>query len=188
MSRCGRAWQALKTVVAVGLSIVALQLLLPLLQLVLVLIWVDPFNDAPLPSDAALQTLFAQHRGELDELRQMMQQDAGLQRVGPDFTRPEDPAGVGVSPARLARYRQLLRAAGVEQGLLVEGGEIDFLVGTRGLAVSGSAKGFAWSVQPDPGATLVEGDLDAAFDRLADKRALIERPLDGPWRLRLDAR
>lgn len=186
MSRRSRVWLAV--VLTAALALYVWRGFVSKLLFIAVLMGTDPFGGTPHPTDAALMAQFAAHRGEFDELRQMMQEDGGLQRVGPDFTRPADPASLGVAPARLARYRQLLATAGVAEGLLRQGGEIVFLASTRGLSVSGSGKGVAFGAGPDEAATLVEGDLDAAFARLADKRALLERPLEGSWRLWLDAR
>ena len=57
---------------------------------------------------------------------------------------------------------------------------------TRGLAISGSAKGFVHAEHADKDATIVDGDLDAAAASLKEKDALLERRIDGDWWLMLD--
>ena len=59
---------------------------------------------------------------------------------------------------------------------------------TRGLAISGSAKGFVYAPSADADATVVEGDLDAAAASATDKDVLLERKIDESWWLLLDMR
>ena len=55
-----------------------------------------------------------------------------------------------------------------------------FLVSTQGLAISGSGKSFVHAEHADPDATVIDGDLDAAVDALADKDVLLQRRIDEP--------
>ena len=55
------------------------------------------------------------------------------------------------------------------------GETIEFIVHTRGLAIGGSGKGFAYAADADPDATIIEGDLDAAAASLSMKDVLLER-------------
>jgi hypothetical protein len=59
----------------------------------------------------------------------MIGQDGSIQRLAPDFTRP-DPAPI--TPERLADYRQRLQRAGVAHGFSHYGDAIEFIVSTRG--------------------------------------------------------
>ena len=63
-----------------------------------------------------------------------------------------------------------------------------FLVSTQGLAISGSGKSFVHAEHADPDATVIDGDLDAAVDALADKDVLLQRRIGERWWLQLDRR
>jgi hypothetical protein len=115
----------------------------------------------------------------------MIGQDRSIQRLAPDFTRP-DPAPI--TPERLADYRERLQRAGVAHGFSHYGDTIEFIVSTRGLAISGSGKSFVHAEHADANATLVESDLDAAVEALTDKDALLQRKIADGWWLQLDMR
>jgi hypothetical protein len=90
---------------------------------------------------------------------------------------------------RVALYRRLCSEAGIRQGFSHYGGAIEFLVNTRGLAISGSSKGFVHRVGPDPDAIIVDADLDIAAVALAKQRdVLLQRRIEGDWWLQLDRR
>lgn len=153
--------------------------------LILRLTIADPFGGKPHPTDAEMLEQFAKAQPALEELVAMIGHDPDIQRLAPDFIRP-DPAPI--SPERLADYRQRLQRAGVAHGFSHYGDTIEFIVSTRGLAVSGSGKSFVYSAAPDPDATVVEVDLDAIVDALTDKDVLLQRKIDGDWWLQLDMR
>ena len=146
---------------------------------------VDPFGGPQHPSDDALLALFAVQRPALDELVGMLGEEPGIERLAADFTRP-DP--LAVAPARVADYRKRLAAAGIAHGLARYGKTATFIVSARGLAISGSAKAFVHAARADADATVVNGDLDAAAAALADKHALLQRPISDGWWLQLDMR
>ena len=145
----------------------------------------DPFGGGPHPSDAAMLAQFAQVRPALEELVVMIGQDGSIQHLAPDFTRP-DPAPI--TAERLADYRQRLQRAGVAHGFSHYGDAIEFIVSTRGLAISGSGKSFVHAATADADATVVDGDLDAAVNALTDKDVLLQRKIGGDWWLQLDMR
>lgn len=149
---------------------------------------VNLLDDPPHPSDAAMLAQFAQQRPALEELVGMIEQDPAIQRLAPDFTRPDNLAAIGVPPERVADYRHRLLATGIAHGFSHYGDAIEFIVSTRGLAISGSGKSFVHSAEPDPDATVVGGDLDAAVGALTDKDVLLQRRIDGDWWLQLDMR
>ena len=115
------------------------------------------------PSSATLIQQWRDHRKEFDETLQMFLADTALGRVAPDFTRPEDPTTIGVRPERIARYRQLLRSAGVASG--IEGyapkNMVWYRVSDRGLSISGSSKGIIWRSETPGAPDLLLDDLDA---------------------------
>jgi hypothetical protein len=152
------------------------------------LVILDPFGGAPHPSDAAMLDQFRAKRVILEELVRTIEQDPQLQRLAPDFTRPDDFASAGVAADRIAVYRRLCREADVAHGFSHYGEAIEFIVHTRGLAISGSAKGFVYAPHADPDAMIIEGDLDAAAASLKEKDVLLERRIDGNWWLELDMR
>jgi hypothetical protein len=152
------------------------------------LVILDPFGGTPHPTDEAMLAQLRAQRPVLEELVRKIEQHPELKRVGPDFTRPDDFASAGVSTDEIAGLRLLCAQAGVAQGFSHYGDSIEFIVHTRGLAISGSAKGFVYSAEPDPDATIVEGDLDAAAASPRQKNGLLERRIDGSWWLELDRR
>src|SRR5258706_15795853 len=99
-------------------------------------------NHAP---DQELINTWRDHKSEFQQLLQMFISDKGLGRVAPNFTRPENPISVGVTPERVKAYRNLCDALGLYAG--IEGYDekeiIWFHASTQGLAVSGSSKGYA---------------------------------------------
>jgi hypothetical protein len=152
------------------------------------LVILDPFGGGPHPTDDVMLAQFRAKRLILEELVRRIEQHPELQRVGPDFTRPEDFASVGVSADAIAGLRRLCAQAGIAHGFSHYGGSIELIVHTSGLAISGSAKGFVHSAEPDPAATIVEGDLDAAAAAPQQKDGLLLRRIDGNWWLELDRR
>jgi hypothetical protein len=148
----------------------------------------DPFGGLPHPTDKAMLAQFHAERRTLEELVRMAGEDRKLVRLGPDFTRPEDLGPHGISVDRITTYRRLCAKARIPHGFTHYGDAIGFIVHTRGLAISGSAKGFVYAASADPDAKVVEGDLDAAAASAEDKDVLLERKIDDNWWLALDMR
>ncbi len=65
------------------------------------------------PNDVEMLEQFSRHRAELEQLVELISEDAELDRLAPDFTRP-DPAPL--PPERIADYRRRLAAAGIRHG------------------------------------------------------------------------
>src|SRR4051812_43747336 len=176
----GRRW--LKAVsVAAGLVLLAATITsAPILWLV----WIDPFGGAPHPTDAELVAQFKRHRGTLEQIVTMARDDPQLQRLAPDFMRADNPTEAGVSPERIATYRQLLARADVAHGILKGDTEVWFLVSTRGLSIAGSAKGFLFCEQPDEDARIVTTNLGR--EPVPPRGELVMRHIEGNWWLMLD--
>jgi hypothetical protein len=149
------------------------------------LVLFNPFDDAPHPTDASMMAQFARERPALEALVTMAEEDAPVQRIAPDFTRP-DPAPIG--RARLEDYRRRLAAAGIDHGFSHYGDEVTFIASTMGLAISGSGKSFVHAARQADDATLVDGDLDAAAVQPANRDARLWRQLAPGWWLELDRR
>lgn len=140
------------------------------------------------PSSARLQQQWRDHHTDLEQLVKMFRADKALNRVAPDFTRPDDPSSIGVTSARIAEYRQLLRKAGVATG--IEGyndkDAITFIVSALGLGISGSGKGFAY-LEGTP--ELLVPDLDAHISQAHAKHAesfTAYQRISGDWYLYYD--
>jgi len=173
------------------LALVAAALAAPALYVGGMFAWLviaDPFGGAPHPTDDAMLADFNRQRATLEELVHMIEQDPKLERLAPDFLRPDDPSSAEVSADRIATYRRLCAQAGIAHGFSHYGDTIEFIEHTRGLSIAGSAKGFVYAPYPDADATIVAGDLDAAAASLKDKDVLLQRKIDGNWWLELDMR
>jgi hypothetical protein len=98
-----------------------------ILILISVLFWVVRIGMTP-PSDQRLLANFDRHEGIFNALIEMLKADEGLIRVDEDWTNPKDPETIGVSPARISTYRQMLREARVPRGFQSEpfAYEVDF--------------------------------------------------------------
>lgn len=178
----GRRWLKAGSVVAALVMLCAAITSTPILWLV----WIDPFGGAAHPTDAELVAQFRRHRGALEQVIAMARDDDRLQRLAPDFMRPDDPADAGVSPERIETYRRLLARAEVAHGILKGETEVWFLVSTRGLSIAGSAKGFLYCDQPDPDARIVTTSLDR--EPVPPRGELVMRHIEGNWWLMLDTR
>jgi len=136
------------------------------------------------PADAELLKNFQTHQVEFEQLLKMFLADKELGRVAPDFTRPDDPRTVGVSPERLGEYRSLFKTLGLSNGIegYKEKDLVYFHSSAQGLAVSGSGKGYAFAViRP----ALVVDNLDNYRSR--DSRSFTAfRHIEGNWYLYLD--
>lgn len=140
------------------------------------------------PRDAQLLERFTEHRAALEQLVRMFEGDEGLGRVGPDFTRPEDPGRVGVSARRIEEYRRLCAAVGADN--CIEGYDarsrlkdpIWIHVSASGLSISGSSKGFLYSTNPASEFEMVP-DLDLVSPQSSGTWV---RHIEGPWYLYFD--
>ena len=147
---------------------------------------------ARLPSDEQLLEDFRQHRDELHRLVRMFEEDKGLARVGANFTRPHDPARVGVLAERIRQYRRLCEAATAMDCIegydatyeRLEGGALAvrsekkdpiWIHMRSGLAISGASKGFLYSADPP---FEVVADLDQVVPH--DSGTWI-RHIEGAW-------
>lgn len=165
---------AVRTAVAVLLAVAALALGALLLL---------PGSSGP-PSDAEMIRNLEARRAVFDRLVVMIREDKRLERVDDDWTRPEDPAAIGVPPERIAEYRRLFAAAGVPRGFVsYDGGAaITFIAYTFGLSVSGCAKSYVYSKSTPE--DLVDGPLDSYHGQ---SRTLVRRAIGSDWYLEFDS-
>jgi hypothetical protein len=141
--------------------------------------------DRP-PSDAEMIENLTRNRAGFDRLVAMIAENPGLARVDTDWTRPADPASIGVSPERIAAYRRLMTELGVPRGFeTVAGGEtIHFLAFASGLSIGGRGKSYVWSRSGRFRDVTMASDLDALWERRRGVWAY--RHVQGPWYLHLD--
>lgn len=71
------------------------------------------------PSDQTLLAHFERHEATFRRIVQLKDADKNLFRVDESWTDPDQPQTIGVSSARLAEYRRLLREAGTPRGFMV---------------------------------------------------------------------
>ena len=93
---------------------------------------------------------FQSHESQFNQLLQMFLSDRGLGRVAYDFTRPANPAEIGISRERVEDYRRRFDELGLSAGIegYDEKDAVWFHASTQGLSVSGSSKGFAYLLKP----------------------------------------
>ena len=98
------------------------------------------------PSDQSLLDSFQKHEQDFDKLVGMVRKDNGLQRVDDIWTNPGDLTSIGVSDERIQKYRDLFAKLAIPRGFYAshDPERFTFLASTRGLSVSGSAKGYAY--------------------------------------------
>lgn len=141
------------------------------------------------PTDIALIERFRVHQDEFERLREMFLADPELGRVAPGFTRSasfppgSSSAGPRISSDRLKAYRRAFESLGLDAGIEGYGDKerISFIASTRGLGVSGSAKGYVYSVKPlRPLRQSLEGRP------VGGRPGIAYRHLDGEWYLYLD--
>ena len=144
------------------------------------------FSNPPFggqPTDQQLLNNFSQHRATFEQLAQMAQTDKGLTRVDDDWTDPNNPAQVGVSPSRIREYRRLLRSVSVPRGFSASDNarQILFFNWLTGYAMSSDRdKGYAYLSTPPK---TVISELDSYDDESNDKVQIVYRHIEGHWYL-----
>ena len=132
----------------------------------------NPFNlDTPHPSDDELIHNFQKNDVDFYKLIGMSNEDSKVIRIANDFTRlennwawPRPELELGFSQQRWGEYRSLFNKLGLKAGIErdpIENGTAIFLIAsTKGLAVSGSSKGYVYS----------EKELKPVLDSLNDAK------------------
>ena len=162
------------------LILIAMPFVLPVLMLYFILTG----GDIPHKSDQELVANFQSHRGDFNQLLQMIQTDMQLKRVDEDWTDPTDPQAIGISRERINEYRRLFQRLGIPRGFSAfqTKDHIKFIASTQGLSVSGSSKGYVYArKKPD----LIVEDLDHYWSQ--DGRSFTaHRHIEDNWYLYFD--
>jgi hypothetical protein len=173
-----------RTFVAIGAGAAAI-LLAAFVAVAVPLMLVGTVFDPgpPAPSDAAMIAHWEKHRGTLDEITDMLRYDPALNRIGVNWSEPEDPERASVSPERLAKYRELMKSASI---ISVGRGHRSIYFGfhASGISVSGFGKGFVRG-EASRHAEIVDSDLDAAA--AGRSKVLLQRRIADGWWLQRDS-
>lgn len=154
------------------------------LVLPLVLLIVAGCAESSHPTDDELLRNFTRHEADFERLLTMIRADRKLERVDDTWTRPDDPSSIGVTSERIKSYRRLFSTLGIPRGFYAfhDPERFTFLASTRGLSVTGSAKGYAFLAE-NP--TLIVTNLDTHWS--ADGRSFTAyRHIKGSWYLYFD--
>jgi hypothetical protein len=141
------------------------------------------FGPGPAPpSDSAMIAHWEMHRPTLDQITDMLRRDPALNRLGLDWSDPDDPSRAHVPAARIADYRDLMREASI---ISVSRGHrsVQFLFYASGSSVSGFGKSFVRG-ESSRYADIVDSDLDKAA--AGRNRVLLQRPIADGWWLQRD--
>lgn len=141
-------------------------------------------TDCFRPSDQELIDKFEQNQTNFQTLLDMFLSDKGLERVDYDWTSPDNPQDVGVSPERIAEYHQYFDKLGLPNGIIGFGKKdnISFPIASCGIAVSGTSQGYAY-VQTIP-ELLVDSIEDYRHGKF--ESYIIYRHIVGNWYLYYD--
>ncbi|QCK88059.1 hypothetical protein E8L99_21015 [Phreatobacter aquaticus] len=140
------------------------------------------------PSDAEMIDNLTKNREAFDELVAMVRADRRLERVDDTWTRPTNPATIGVTPERITLYRTKMAALGIARGFSAfrPDGAIFFLVYAEGTTVNGRGKSYVWSETGDFSESSMEADLDPLW-ATRRRRVYAFRKVDGPWFLHMNS-
>lgn len=173
-----RRWLVVSLVTSAIVLAVFASVALPLTKVATV------FDAAPTaPTDAEMIAHWEKHRATLDEITEMLREDPALNRLGMTWSDPSDAERARMEPERLAKYRALMKQAGI-----ISFGRghrsIHFLYFTGGSSVNGFGKSFVRG-EASRHAEIVDSDLDAAVG--GRKKLLLQRPIGEGWWLQRDS-
>ncbi len=142
-----------------------------------------------LRSDAALQSLFLNHRADFESLVAMSDEDVHLTRIAPNFTWLDDSVAwprknVGISEQRWDEYRLLFQRTHASTGVIKRSDptRIMFPIVSGGLVPTGFSKGLVFSRTPlSP--VLKSLDEKPPDQLWQGSRVLVYKPIDKDWYL-----
>ena len=176
-----------KAVIGIVLTILSGGVVLTGYFLVYLLVFSSIFTSSDIPhkSDEELISNFQSHRGEFNQLLQMVMSDKGLYRVDNDWSNPNDPQTIGIDQGRIDEYRRWFRRLGIPRGFSANQdlGTVEFISSSQGLAVSGSSKSYVYTKQPPP--NLVDSIDKYVLERKGGYP--VYRHIEGDWYLEFEA-
>ena len=113
---------------------------------------------SPHPTDSEVEQAYNEHRGELEKLLKMAEEDAHVARIANNFTWLKNDhrwprEDVGLTPERWNEYRALFASVGAHEGMLQSRSptlEVSFWFSTQGVLGRGSTKGIVYQTDaPD---------------------------------------
>jgi len=107
------------------------------------------------PSDFSLERRFYEHRADLEQIVNMMEQDVYMQRIASDFTRNDDWDTETLKPRQISdqrwnQYREMFRRADVPMGTQrgVYPDDIEIMVWATGLSIAGDSLSYLHCGKP----------------------------------------
>lgn len=133
------------------------------------------------PSDQTLIKNFKDNEPAFNNLIAMIQEDQGLVRVDDNWTRPENPATIGLTEERIVKYRQIFKELRIPRGFysFTNPVRIELIASTTGLSISGSAKGYVF-LEEKP--ALIVADLED-YSSMDSESFTAYRHIGGNWYL-----
>jgi hypothetical protein len=107
------------------------------------------------PSDLSLERRFYEHRADLEQIVNMMEQDVHMQRIASDFTRNSDWDSETLKPRQISdqrwdQYREMFRRVDVPMGIQrgVYPDDIEIMVWAAGLSIAGDSLSYLHCGKP----------------------------------------
>ena len=129
--------------------------LFALLMLLVVGLWV--LAGPHKPSDSDLESRFAAHRAELEQIVGMMETDKQMSRIANDFLWKQDTVAWprpksewGITQVRWSGYKELFRKVGSENGAVrpEKSSDVEIIIHSWGIVPSGGSISFVHCGQP----------------------------------------
>lgn len=149
-------------------------------------------SKIPHKTDAEMTANFQNHKSNFEKMLQMIEKDKDLKRVDNTWTLPEDPQTIGVSPERIAEYKELFRKAQTPRGFYSYlPNSVMFIGSSQGLAVSGSSKSYMIFFESAPENIVDDTDKYRSKGSVEAERRECKFPvykqIENNWYIRYDA-
>lgn len=129
---------------------------------------------------------YYKHKTDFNNLVEMFKTDKGLERVGAGFTTPPSLKMIGLTNERFERYTQILSKLDLSDG--IEGYDKKDIIwlhaSSRGLAISGSSKGYVYTDNPSKYGKIVDNIEN--YISPDQQSFTIFQPIEGNWYIYFD--
>lgn len=152
-----------------------------LISSIAVLMLLAGCNATSHPSDQVLEHRFRARESDFNKLVQMLNEDKDIVRLDGDFVFLNDSSTRNISNHRLAEYRRLFKAVGLESGIHRDRVHaVRLIASSKGLFIPTSEKSYVYSsVEPSP----VVESLDKIIERNRGDQPPVFKRLSGDWYL-----